>query len=70
MKKNVGNSDRIIRVLFAIAVSILYFTNVIGGIAATISLVLAGVFVLTGLVGFCPIYALVGINTCPGKVKQ
>ncbi len=70
MKKNVGNTDRFIRLAFAVAVVVLYFTNMISGTVAIVLLALAGVFVLTSLVGFCPIYTLLGINTCPAKVKQ
>lgn len=70
MKKNMGNADRIIRLLIAAVVAVLYFTNIITGTVGIVLLVLAGVFVLTSLVGFCPIYALLGINTCPKKINQ
>ena len=69
MKKNMGNIDKIIRILVAIVIAVLFFTNVISGTLGIILLVLAGVFVLTSLIGFCPLYPLVGINTCP-KDKQ
>jgi len=69
MKKNMGNIDKIIRVLVAIVNAILIFTNVISGTLGVILLVLASVFVLTSLISFCPLYTLVGINTCP-KDKQ
>ncbi len=64
MKKNMGNIDRIIRILVAIVIAVLFFTNVISGTLGIVLLVLAGVFVLTGLISFCPLYTLVGINTC------
>ncbi len=67
MKKNMGSADRIIRILIAVVVAILYFTNTITGTLGIILLALAGVFVLTSLVSFCPLYALVGLNTCPAK---
>jgi hypothetical protein len=70
MKKNVGNVDRIIRLLIAAVIAFLYFTNVITGTLGLVLLVLAAIFVLTSFVGFCPIYALLGINTCPRKAKQ
>lgn len=70
MKKNMGNADRIIRLLIAALVATLYFTNIITGTVAVVLLVLAGVFVLTSLVGFCPLYALFGINTCAKKINQ
>ena len=67
MKTNMGNADRIVRLLIAVVVAVLYFTNVVTGILGIVLLVLAGVFVLTSLVSFCPLYTLVGLNTCPAK---
>jgi Protein of unknown function (DUF2892) len=67
MKKNMGTADIIVRLLVAALVAILYFTNVIGGTVGIVLLVLAGVFLLTSAIGFCPLYAIVGINTCPVK---
>jgi hypothetical protein len=63
MKANVGTVDKIIRIALAVLVAILYFTNVISGTLGIILLVLAGVFVLTSLVSFCPIWAIFGVNT-------
>jgi len=60
-----GNIDKIIRILVAIVIAVLFFTNVISGTLGIVLLVLAGVFVLTSLISFCPLYTLVGINTCP-----
>jgi hypothetical protein len=67
MKKNMGNSDRIIRVIIAVLIAALYFTNVITGTLGLVLLVLAGVFVLTSVISFCPLYAPFGIRTCPMK---
>jgi hypothetical protein len=64
MKKNMGSTDKIIRVLIAIVIAILFFTNVISGTLGMVLLVLAGVFVLTSLISFCPLYTLFGANTC------
>lgn len=69
MKKNMGSADRIIRLMIAAVVAVLYFTNTITGTFGIVLLVLAGVFVLTSLVSFCPLYSLVGLNTCPVKKK-
>ena len=65
MKKNMGNIDKIIRILVAIVIAVLFFANVISGTLGIVLLVFAGVFVLTSLISFCPLYTLVGINTCP-----
>jgi len=67
MKKNMGNTDKIIRLIIVIGIAILYFTGVITGTIGIVLLILAGVFLLTSLVGFCPLYTLFGMNTCPRK---
>jgi hypothetical protein len=67
MKKNMGNVDRTLRVLVAIAIAVLYFTNVISGTLGLILLILAVVFVLTSLVSFCPLYLPFGIKTFKNK---
>jgi len=69
MKKNMGTADRITRLLIAAIVAVLYFTKVITGTFGIVLLVIAGVFVLTSLVNFCPLYTLLGINTCKTKTK-
>lgn len=65
-----GNADRIIRVIIAAIIGILYFTGTISGTLGLVLLVLAGVFVLTSLISFCPLYAPFGIKTCPLKEKK
>jgi hypothetical protein len=67
MKKNVGNADRVIRLILAVVFAVLYFTGLVPGTVGLVLLVLAAIFVLTSLVSFCPIYAIVGLNTCPTK---
>ena len=67
MKVNMGSIDRIIRVVIAAVIAGLYFFNVISGVVAIILLSLAGVFVLTSAISFCPLYTLVGVNTCEKK---
>lgn len=63
MKQNMGTIDRVIRVLIAAVVAALYFTNVITGTTAIILLALSGVFILTSLIGTCPLYLPFGIST-------
>ena len=67
MKKNMGTTDRIIRVLIALIVTVLFFTDTITGTLGIVLLALSGVFVLTSLISFCPLYAPFGIKTCPVK---
>ena len=64
MKKNMGIADRVIRVLIAVLIIVLYFTNVISGTIGIILLVLSGIFILISLVSFCPLYLPFGIRTC------
>ena len=67
MKHNMGNLDRIIRIIAAIAVAILYFTHIITGTLAYVLMAIAGIFILTGFIGTCPLYSVFGINTCRAK---
>lgn len=62
-----GTTDKIIRIAIAAVIAILYFTNVITGTAGIVLLVVAGVFVLTSLISFCPLYPIVGMNTTKKK---
>lgn len=70
MKKNMGSADRIIRVVIAAIIALLFFTNVITGTLGIVLMVLAGVFVLTSVISFCPLYAPFGISTCPMKKAE
>jgi uncharacterized membrane protein len=67
MKPNMGGIDRIVRIVIAAVVAVLYFNGTLTGTVGIVALVLAAVFVLTSLVSFCPLYTLVGLNTCPVK---
>ncbi len=63
MKKNMGGTDRMIRRVIAIIAAILYFTGTVPGTLGIILLVVAGVFLLTSFLNFCPLYTVLGINT-------
>ncbi|HUU40649.1 MAG TPA: DUF2892 domain-containing protein [Desulfatiglandales bacterium] len=63
MKKNMGTIDRIVRLALVILVLILYLTGVISGVVAIILGVLALIFLVTSLVGFCPLYSFLKIST-------
>lgn len=67
MKKNTGTLDRIVRLVIAVILAALYFTNVITGTLGIVLLVLAIVFVLTSLVSFCPLYLPFGFSTIKKK---
>jgi Inner membrane protein YgaP-like, transmembrane domain len=70
MKKNMGTADKVIRVIIAAIIGVLYFKGIIAGTLGIILLVLAGIFVLTSLISFCPLYAPFGIKTCPIQKKN
>ncbi|WP_111682174.1 YgaP family membrane protein [Winogradskyella tangerina] len=70
MTKNMGTADRIIRIIIAAIVGVLYFNEVISGTLGIILLIVAGIFVLTSFISFCPLYAPFGIKTCSLKNKQ
>jgi hypothetical protein len=70
MKKNMGATDKIIRILIAVVIGILFFTNILSGTLGIILLVLAGIFVATSFISFCPLYAPFGISTCAIKDKK
>lgn len=67
MKKNMGNADRVIRVLLAAVFAALYFTGMVPGTIGIVLVVLGAIFVLTSVVSFCPLYTVVGMNTCATK---
>jgi len=67
MKTNMGIIDRVIRIVIALVFVGLYFASVVSGTLAIVLLVLAGVFILTSLIGFCPLYWPLGIHTWSKK---
>jgi hypothetical protein len=63
MKANMGSADRIIRAIIAILIAALYFTNVLTGTIGIVLLILAGIFLLTSFISFCPLYLPFGLST-------
>ncbi len=63
MNKNMGTIDKVIRILVAVIVVVLYFTHIISGTLGIILLIVSGIFVLTSLLSFCPLYLPFGLNT-------
>jgi hypothetical protein len=70
MVKNVGTTDKIIRIAVALVLVVLYFTSILSGTAGIIALVVAAVLVVTSLVSFCGLYTLIGANTCSLEQKK
>jgi hypothetical protein len=67
MKKNMGNADRILRVLLSVVFVALYFGGIVEGTLGIVLVAFAAIFTLTSLISFCPLYTLVGLSTCPTK---
>ncbi|WP_439883102.1 YgaP family membrane protein [Pontibacter sp. MBLB2868] len=70
MKKNMGSTDRIIRLIVAAIIAVLYFAGILTGSVSTVLLIVAFIFVATSLVGFCPLYGILGLSTCPRTTKH
>ena len=67
MKKNMGSLDKTIRLILAIGIALLVYFEVVTGTIAYILIALAGIFVLTSFLSFCPLYAPFGLSTCKRK---
>jgi hypothetical protein len=67
MKKNMGSIDKLVRVLVAAVIAVLYFTNQITGTVALILGIVAVVFLLTSAIGFCPLYLPLKLSTIKKK---
>jgi hypothetical protein len=67
MKSNMGSADKAIRIVLAIVFAGLYITKLVEGTVGLALLVLGGVFLLTSVISFCPLYTLLGMNTCEKK---
>jgi hypothetical protein len=63
MKKNIGTIDKVVRIMVAVVVVALYFSNIISGTLAIIMLAASAVFVVTSLLGFCPLYLALNLST-------
>ncbi|URA09302.1 YgaP family membrane protein [Thermospira aquatica] len=64
MEKNMGTIDRLIRIIIAAVLILLIVLKVITGIWIYVAALVAVVFIVTSMLGFCPLYKLLGISTC------
>ncbi len=67
MKPNMGSTDKIIRIAIAAVIALLFFLDVITGTLGVVLLIFAGVFVLTSLISFCPLYPVFKMDTSKKK---
>ncbi len=70
MKQNIGNTDRIVRVVLAVLLAVGAWMAGFGSVGGIILLVLAAVMLVTSAVGFCPMYAPFGFTTKPRVAKS
>jgi hypothetical protein len=70
MNKNMGSTDRVIRLIIAAVAAFLFFNGTLTGTLGIVALVVAGIFTLTSLISFCPLYAIVGLSTCPAPTSK
>ena len=64
MKRNVGKMDAIIRIVTAFIISALFITHTITNVFAETAIIIGGILLITGIMNFCPFYALFRINSC------
>ncbi|MFH1415991.1 MAG: DUF2892 domain-containing protein [Elusimicrobiota bacterium] len=69
MKKNMGNLDRGIRIYLAILIALPMLLGAIHGALGIILGIIAVIFLITSIAGFCPLYAIIGMSTA-GKTKE
>lgn len=70
LKSNIGTADRTIRLLIAIVLIILFYTEVLPGIFGVIGLILALLLTVTSLITFCPLYKVLNLNSIFNKEKN
>jgi hypothetical protein len=63
MKVNESNMDRIIRVVIGLVLLVLYFAGSVTGVLGILAVALGAILLLTGAVGFCPLYTLLKVST-------
>lgn len=63
MKKNMGLTDKVVRILIAIGIAILYLTDYISGTLAIVLLAIGAIFIITSFISFCPLYYPFKIST-------
>jgi hypothetical protein len=67
MEKTVGSTDKIIRIIIGIILLIIAFALPVGAVLKVILVIFGIVALITAISGLCPLYSLLGINTCKTK---
>ena len=63
MKRNMSDTDRIVRGILAVVFAYLYFSGMVAGALGVVLVVLAAVFLLTSIFAFCPLYILLRFSS-------
>jgi hypothetical protein len=67
MKKNLGNTDKVIRYIIAIVAILITLISNVSGLTQVILIALTAILIGTSLLSFCPLYAIVGLKTCENE---
>lgn len=70
MKKNMSMTDRIIRFVLVIAIIIILYAELVKGTLATVIGIIGIIFVVTSILGWCPLYTILKINGLKGKTRK
>jgi len=65
LQTNESTPDRIIRVVLGVALLALALAGIVSGPAAILATVVGATALVTGIVGFCPLYAILRVSTKP-----
>lgn len=65
-----GGVDKLVRLVVALLLIVAYFNEIVIGWLGIVFLIVAGIFILTSIINFCPIYAMLGMNSCPIKKES
>jgi hypothetical protein len=67
LQRNTGNPDRAIRLVIAGLLAVAAIAGVVTAPLSYLALAVAGIMLVTGVTGFCPIYAILRVSTCPRR---
>ena len=67
MIKNMHSIDRLVRVLLAIIIGFLIINGTLTGTSGIILGIISIIFLVTGIISFCPLYRVLGISTAKNK---
>jgi hypothetical protein len=69
MKQNMNNTDRLVRLVLAGLMAVLYFTGTVTGTWGYVALAFGAIMILTAFIKFCPLYTIFGFSTCKTDIS-